>query len=84
MSIIDPHLNRLLEQVDSRYALVDAASKRARQINSYRRAGGGVFSDETGPMVDVSSGHDLSIALEEIAQGKLRVIDRQVDGDDLS
>jgi DNA-directed RNA polymerase subunit omega len=75
MSIVEPRLNQLLEQVNSNYALVNAAAKRARQINTYRYAGGGVFSEEMPPMASASSEHELSIALEEIAQGKIRVVE---------
>jgi len=77
MPITEPRLSTLLERVDSNYALVNAAGKRARQLNSYRRAGGSVFSDETPPMVASDSTHELSVALEEIAQGKLLVKEPQ-------
>jgi DNA-directed RNA polymerase subunit omega len=33
--MIEPRIDDLLEHVDSRYALVIVAAKRARQINSY-------------------------------------------------
>ena len=35
LGIIDPPIDELLTKVDSKYALVIFASKRARQINSY-------------------------------------------------
>ena len=71
--IIDPPIDDLLEKVDSKYALVIFASKRARQINDYYTDlhDGNLF-DNVGPLVDASvDDKPLSTALHEIAEGKL-------------
>jgi DNA-directed RNA polymerase subunit omega len=60
--VIKPPLEELLEQVDTKYALVLAAAKRARQIKD-----GGL------PMVDIDSTNPVTVALEEIATGKVRI-----------
>ncbi len=71
--IIDPPIDDLLEKVDSKYALVVFASKRARQINDYYTDlhDGNLF-DNVGPLVDASvDDKPLSTALHEIVEGKL-------------
>jgi len=72
--MIHPRVDTLLEHADSHYAAVIVAAKRARQINSYfHNLGEGGFGEYPPPMVEI--GHDrnyLSIALEEVAQGKLK------------
>ena len=55
-SVIKPRLDNLLEQVDSHYACVLVAAKRARQINSYyHNLGEGTFDEYPPPMVDTGS-----------------------------
>ena len=67
-----PRIDDLLEQVDSRYALVIVAAKRARQINNYhQQLGEGTFDDFPPPLVESRSKNYLTIALEEIAEGKI-------------
>lgn len=70
--MINPPIDELLEQVDSKYALVIIASKRARQINSYHHElGEGTFDTYAPPLVESRSKNYLTMALEEIAQGKI-------------
>ena len=70
--MIYPRLDNLLEQVDSHYACVLVAAKRARQINSYyHNLGEGTFDEFPPPMVDTASKNYLTIALEEVATGKV-------------
>lgn len=59
--MIQPSLEQLMQQVDSRYTLVIVAARRARQImeGSKRR-------------VDGKSDKPVTVALEEIAAGKVR------------
>ncbi|CAB4881124.1 MAG: DNA-directed RNA polymerase subunit omega [Actinomycetes bacterium] len=72
--MINPRMDKLHENVESNYALVIAAAKRARQINAYYHAlGEGSYEEYVPPMVQTSSHNQLTIALEEIAQGKLLV-----------
>lgn len=67
-----PRIDTLLEKVDSKYALVIMAAKRARQINNYYRAREeGSIDDIPPPLVDTRSRNILTIALEEIAAGKI-------------
>jgi DNA-directed RNA polymerase subunit omega len=70
--LIHPKIENLSEKVDSRYTLVILAAKRARQINSYYYQLGEGIRDFVPPQV--SSMRDdakaLSVALEEIAEGK--------------
>ena len=48
------------------------AAKRARQLNSYYRAlGEGTYEEITPPMVETSGGNYLSIALDELTEGKI-------------
>ncbi len=69
--MIYPKIDTLLEQVDSKYALAIAAAKRARQINDYHhQLGEGTFQDFAPPLVESRSKNFLTMALEEIAEGK--------------
>ena len=70
--MIEPRIDHLLEHVDSRYALVIVAAKRARQINNYHhQLGEGTF-DEFPPLVESRSKNYLTMALEEVAEGKIK------------
>ena len=67
--MISPRIDALLDNVDSRYALVIVAAKRARQINNYHhQLGEGTF-DELPPLVESRSKNYLTMAFEEIAEG---------------
>jgi DNA-directed RNA polymerase subunit omega len=73
MALTEPRVDRLLGQVDSHYAAVIVAAKRARQINAYYHSlSEGAYGEYTPPMVEVPSGNYLTIALEETAAGKLK------------
>ena len=72
-ALISPRIDKLLDHVDSDYASVIVAAKRARQINSYyHNLGEGTFDEFPPPMVDTRSKNYLTIALEEVAQGKIK------------
>ena len=66
-------IDELLDNADqSRYGLVIAAAKRARQINNYHhQLGEGTFDDFPPPLVQSRSKNYLTMALEEIAEGKI-------------
>ncbi|MDO8735656.1 MAG: DNA-directed RNA polymerase subunit omega [Thermoleophilia bacterium] len=67
-----PRIDALLEKVDSKYALVTIAAKRARQINNYyRNRDEGSIDDIPPPMIDTRSRNILTVALEEIAAGRI-------------
>ena len=70
--MIHPRVDELLEHLDSRYALVIVAAKRARQINNYHhQLGEGTFDEFPPPLVESRSKNYLTMALEEIAEGKI-------------
>ncbi len=70
--MIHPRIDELLDNVDSRYALVIVAAKRARQINNYHhQLGEGTF-DEFPPLVESRSKNYLTMSLEEVAEGKIK------------
>jgi DNA-directed RNA polymerase subunit omega len=68
-----PRIDELLDNADqSRYGLVIAAAKRARQINNYHhQLGEGTFDDFPPPLVQSRSKNYLTMALEEVAEGKI-------------
>lgn len=71
--MIKPRLDELREHVDSHYATVLVAARRARQINSYyHNLGEGTFDEYPPPMVESESKNYLTISLEEVAAGKLK------------
>ena len=71
--MISPRIDQLLDQVDSNYASVIVAAKRARQINSYyHNLGEGTFEEFPPPMIDTGSKNYLTIALEEVANSKIK------------
>ena len=73
MALTEPRVDRLLGQVDSHYAAVIVAAKRARQINAYYHSlSEGAYGEYTPPMVETGSGSYLTIALEELAASKLK------------
>lgn len=74
MTVHDLKIDELLDKVDSRYGLVVASAKRARQINEYTATLG--LNDALGipgPQVHTRSQHPLSIAIEELRESKLEV-----------
>ena len=60
MIMIRPTLDVLEDKVDSKYTLVVLAAKRAREI-----------MDGDPPLVDIKSSKAVTIALEEVAQGRI-------------
>lgn len=72
--IVNPPIDSLLEKVDSKYALVLFAAKRARQINAYySQLHEGLF-EYVGPLVDTKLNEKpLSIALREVDDNLLEI-----------
>ncbi|SDD41213.1 DNA-directed RNA polymerase subunit omega [Sporomusa acidovorans] len=58
--MINPSLDVLVKKVDSKYTLVVLAAKRAREI-----------MDGQQPLAESKSNKPVTIALEEVAQGKI-------------
>ena len=70
--MIHPKIDTLLDNVDSRYALVIVAAKRARQINNYyHQLGEGTF-EVPPPLVESRSKNHLTMSLEEVGEGKIK------------
>jgi DNA-directed RNA polymerase subunit omega len=72
--MIEPKIDDLLAQVDSKYTLVILAARRAREINSYYNQLGEGRGEYVPPLVETGGlkNKPLSIALEEIAEGKIQ------------
>jgi DNA-directed RNA polymerase subunit omega len=75
-SMIHPHIEGLLDRVDSKFSLVTLASYRARQINSYFNQLGEGLGHMVPPQVSSVARKPLSIAFEEIAADKIVRVDR--------
>ena len=70
--MIEPKIETLLRDVDSKYTLVILAAKRSRQINSYfSQLGEGVaeFTPPQIPLMPDRAPKALSIAMQEISEG---------------
>jgi DNA-directed RNA polymerase subunit omega len=78
--MIDPPIEELLSKVDSKFTLVTLSSTRARQINSYFNQLGEGLGAIVPPQVTSLARKPLSIALEEIAEGKVRAGELPVEG----
>jgi DNA-directed RNA polymerase subunit omega len=65
--ITNPPIDELLDKVESKYALVIYAAKRARQINAYYSQLGEGLLEYVGPLVETAPQEKpLSIAMREI------------------
>lgn len=60
--IVEPNVTDLLKKVNNRYKLVIATSKRARQISAGSK-----------PLTDVDEKSSVTLAVNEIAEGKVEV-----------
>ena len=80
-TMMDPPVETLLDKVVSKFTLVTLAAKRGRQINSYFNQLGEGLGAIVPPQVASVSRKPLSIALEEIAVGKI-VFTRREEGDE--
>ncbi|MGI6126822.1 MAG: DNA-directed RNA polymerase subunit omega [Planifilum sp.] len=60
--MLEPSMDQLMEKVDSKYALVVLAAKRARQL-----------LDGEKPLIDPHSNKYVGVALEEIAADALEL-----------
>ncbi len=69
-TLMDPPIESLLDNVDSKFTLVALSAKRARQINSYYNQLGEGMGMVVPPQVTSVSGKPLTIAFEEVAAGK--------------
>ena len=70
-TMTEPPIESLLGRVDSKFTLVSLAASRGRQINSYFNQLGEGLGTIVPPQVTSVSRKPLSIALEEVAAGKI-------------
>lgn len=76
--ITNPPIDELMDKVDSKYALVVFAARRARQINSYNLQLESNMVQFVGPVVPVDADDKpLGIALREINEGLLIMEEKQ-------
>ncbi|WP_073026335.1 DNA-directed RNA polymerase subunit omega [Lutispora thermophila] len=61
--MIDPTVSKMLEKIDSKYTLVVAVAKRARQL-----------VDGQPSLVETNSTKPVTVAMYEIAEGKLECV----------
>lgn len=66
--MLNPSINELLSKVDSRYTLVVAAAKRAREI---------IEGEES--IINIKSNKPVTIATNEIAQDKILYVREEED-----
>ena len=82
-SMVAPPVEDLLERADdSKFRLVSLGAKRARQINSYYGQLGEGLGRMIPPQVSSTARKPLSIALQEIDQGKIVAVTVSEDPDD--
>src|ERR1700754_4412124 len=84
-TMMNPPIEDLLDEVDSKFGLVTLAARRARQINSYFNQLGEGLGHMVPPQVSSVARKPLSIGFEEIAADKIVPIDvvepdEQVEG----
>jgi DNA-directed RNA polymerase subunit omega len=77
--MIEPGIDKLKKRADSRYSLVVAVAKRARDLSV----------EGVKPFVEVESGYEkaVSTAVKEVAGGYIRIIaadDEPFSGDDVT
>ena len=78
-SMVNPPIENLLDQVDSKFSLVTFAAKRARQINAYFSQLGQGLGTMVPPQVTSVARKPLSIGFEEIAAGKMPFVEWGAD-----
>ncbi|HEY5526717.1 MAG TPA: DNA-directed RNA polymerase subunit omega [Candidatus Anoxymicrobiaceae bacterium] len=71
MTMVNPRIETLLEHSENKFTLVIESAKRARQITNFqKRLGEGLGGVAPMKLEDISK-KPLTIALEEIAEGKI-------------
>ncbi|MFQ5522611.1 MAG: DNA-directed RNA polymerase subunit omega [Acidimicrobiia bacterium] len=63
----------VIDRIGNRFATVVVAARRARQINAYFHQLGAGYGEFVPPQVHTLSRKPLTIAMEEIAEGKVTV-----------
>jgi DNA-directed RNA polymerase subunit omega len=76
-TMMAPPIERLLERVDSKFTLVTLTAQRARQLTSYFGQLGVGLGAIIPPLVASQSTKPVSIALDEIDEGRIVAIYRR-------
>jgi DNA-directed RNA polymerase subunit omega len=63
-----------MDRVETKYHLVHLAARRAREINAYYTQLGEGLQQYVPPLVSTESNKPLSIAMEEIVEGKIEAV----------
>ena len=71
-NLMEPRIEPLMSKVDSKFTLVTLSSMRAREINDYYNQLGEGLGRIVPPQVTSVSRKPLSIAMEEVAAGKIK------------
>src|SRR5580765_2012401 len=79
-TMMNPPIEDLLDEVDSKFGLVTLAARRARHINAYFNQLGEGLGHMVPPQVSSVSRKPLSIAFEEIAADKIVRTDAPPEG----
>ena len=71
----------VIEKIGNRFATVVVSARRARQINSYFHKLGVGYGEFVPPQVHSLSRKPLTIAMEEIAEGKVESVTVEATGE---
>ena len=82
-TMMTPAIEDLLERTESKFILVTLAALRGREITNYFGQLGGGIGASVPPQVVSTSAKPLSIALEEIAAGKIEAVEVDPDAEPL-
>ena len=74
-TMMTPAIEDLLERTESKFILVTLAAMRSREITNYWGQLGGGIGAAIPPQVISTSSKPLSVALEEIAVGKIEAVE---------
>ena len=74
-TMMTPAIEDLLDRTESKFVLVTLAAMRSREITNYLGQLGGGIGASVPPQVISTSSKPLSIALEEVAVGKIEAVE---------
>ena len=80
-TMMTPSIEDLLERTESKFVLVTLAALRSREITNYFGQLGGGIGASVPPQVVSTSSKPLSIALEEVAVGKIEAVEVDPDAE---
>lgn len=80
-TMMNPAIEELLDRTESKFVLVTLAAMRGREITNYLGQLGGGIGASVPPQVVSTSSKPLSIALEEIASGKIEAVEADPDAE---